>query len=186
MALGELTVSRLGEGFSVRTMSLRNGTIEDCRGCSYILNESVELWNHYTDICLHPDYKIAAKHATRISNSLKIISKALFESCPAEDTLLYLEPLLRRLEQETGEALFALIDGLFYLPMDRLSRERLAEVIETLLQKLAVAEEPLRVVILRRLDQFWPHSPVSSRPGRRSSPVRRSGWGRRGRWAWLR
>ena len=121
-----------------------------------ILNESVELWNHYTDICLHPDYKIAAKHATRISNSLKIISKALFESCPAEDTLLYLEPLLRRLEQETGEALFALIDGLFYLPMDRLSRERLEEVIETLLQKLAVAEEPLRVVILRRLDQFWP------------------------------
>ena len=35
LALGELTVRQLGERFSVRTMSLRNGTIEDCRGCSY-------------------------------------------------------------------------------------------------------------------------------------------------------
>lgn len=35
LALGELIVSRLREAFSVQAMSLRNGTIEDCRGCSY-------------------------------------------------------------------------------------------------------------------------------------------------------
>lgn len=119
------------------------------------LNESVELWNHYTDICLHPDFKIAAKHASRISNSLKIISKALFENCPPEDTSLFLEPLLERLETETGEALFALIDGLFYLPMKSLSRKRLEKVVEALLSKLSDSDEPLRVVILRRLEQFW-------------------------------
>ena len=120
------------------------------------LSESAELWNHYTDICLHPDYKIAAKHATRISNSLKIILKALFESCPYEDVPLYLDSLLPRLKTESGEALFALIDGLFYVPKDRLSREQLEDVIETLLGKLPDAGEALRMVILRRLDQFWP------------------------------
>ena len=35
LALGELVSGQLGADFSVRTMSLRNGTIEDCRGCSY-------------------------------------------------------------------------------------------------------------------------------------------------------
>ena len=35
LALGELVSGQLGPAFSVRTMSLRNGSIEDCRGCSY-------------------------------------------------------------------------------------------------------------------------------------------------------
>ena len=35
LALGERISDQLGEAFSVRIMSLRNGTIEDCRGCSY-------------------------------------------------------------------------------------------------------------------------------------------------------
>ena len=127
------------------------------------LGESVELWEHYADICLHPDYKIAAKHATRISNSLKIILKALFESCAPEDFFSYLEPLLRRLETETGEALFALIDGLFYMPLKKLHPERLEALTETLLSKLADAEEALRVLILRRMEQLLPMLPASRR-----------------------
>ncbi len=35
LALGERIAAQLGEDFSVRIMSLRNGAIEDCRGCSY-------------------------------------------------------------------------------------------------------------------------------------------------------
>lgn len=35
LSLGELVISFLDSRFSVRTLSLRNGTIEDCRGCSY-------------------------------------------------------------------------------------------------------------------------------------------------------
>ena len=139
-----------------------------------ILGESVELWNHYTDICLHPDYKIAAKHATRISNSLKVIARSLFESCAPEDAPLYLEPLLKRLETETGEALFALIDGLFFLPLGRLAPERLREVVDTLLGKLPGADEPLRVIILRRLDGFLPMLDASAReeiPGRLAAMI---------------
>ena len=120
------------------------------------LSESVELWEHYTDICLHPDYKIAAKHAARISNSLKIIGKALFESCVPEEVPLYLDSLLRRLETEDGEALFVLIDSLYYLPLDRLPQARLEALTDTLLDQFSGAEEPLRVVILRRLEGLRP------------------------------
>ena len=35
LSLGELVLESLDERFSVRTLSLRNGAIEDCRGCSY-------------------------------------------------------------------------------------------------------------------------------------------------------
>ena len=35
LALGDLVLERLDARFSVRTLSLRNGTIEDCRGCAY-------------------------------------------------------------------------------------------------------------------------------------------------------
>ena len=35
LALGDLVLDALDESFTVSTMSLRNGTIEDCRGCAY-------------------------------------------------------------------------------------------------------------------------------------------------------
>ena len=35
LALGDLVLENLAPRFSVRTLSLRNGTIEDCRGCAY-------------------------------------------------------------------------------------------------------------------------------------------------------
>ena len=35
LALGDLVLEQLDNRFSVRTLSLRNGTIEDCRGCAY-------------------------------------------------------------------------------------------------------------------------------------------------------
>ena len=35
LALGDLVLERLDKRFSIRTLSLRNGTIEDCRGCAY-------------------------------------------------------------------------------------------------------------------------------------------------------
>ena len=35
LALGDLVLENLDQRFSTRTLSLRNGTIEDCRGCAY-------------------------------------------------------------------------------------------------------------------------------------------------------
>lgn len=35
LALGDLVLDSLDKRFSVKTLSLRNGTIEDCRGCAY-------------------------------------------------------------------------------------------------------------------------------------------------------
>ena len=57
------------------------------------LTESVELWSYLED-CLHPDHKISAKHAIRISNSVKIIAENLFAYCTAEEAPHYLQPIL--------------------------------------------------------------------------------------------
>ena len=120
------------------------------------LSESVDLWMRYTERCLHPDYRIAEKHSIRISNSLKIIAKSLFENLPEGEILPYLDPLLKRLEMEDGEALFALIDGLYYLPLGRLGPDRLAQLADLLISYLSGAHESLRVIILRRLIQLLP------------------------------
>lgn len=37
LALGDLVLDALDARFSVKTLSLRNGTIEDCRGCPYVV-----------------------------------------------------------------------------------------------------------------------------------------------------
>ncbi|MBR6119476.1 MAG: hypothetical protein IKQ04_04065 [Oscillospiraceae bacterium] len=120
------------------------------------LAESVELWERYMDLCLHPDYKIAAKHTTRISNSLKIIAGSLFAACQPERRLHYLEPLLARLEREEGLAFFVLTDSLFYLPLELLSPERLEALTALLQSRYEAGDEALRVLILRRLEALQP------------------------------
>ncbi len=79
------------------------------------LSESMELWEHYMDMCLRPDYKIAAKHAMRISNSLKIIAASLLKNCSAEERRAFLEPLLERLERSDAATRFTLLDSLLSL-----------------------------------------------------------------------
>jgi hypothetical protein len=85
------------------------------------------------DMCLYPDYKIASKHALRISNSLKIIVASLLEHCDPEERLHYLNPMLDRLLQSEGSARFTLVDALFYLPLGLLPLNRRQELTELLL-----------------------------------------------------
>lgn len=120
------------------------------------LAESVQLWERYMDMCLYPDHKIAAKHALRISNSLKIIVASLIQSCDPLDALHYVDPLLDRLSTAEGEARFALIDALYYIPMELLEPERIAQLLTYFLSLLPDAEEPLAVLLLRRLETLAP------------------------------
>ena len=120
------------------------------------LTESVELWERYMDMCLHPDYKIASKHAIRISNSLKIIASSLFESCEKGMRIHYLEPLLSRLDDAEGSALFALVDSLAYLPLDILDRDRIMGLVRRLSWFSASEDESIRVLVMRRLEGMLP------------------------------
>ena len=120
------------------------------------LSESVELWEQYMDRCLYPDHKITAKHAQRISNSLKIIAASLLKSCDEHEILHYLTPMLDRIPTAEGEALFSLIDALYYVPLQKLGEERLMQLLSSFLRLLSQADEPLQVVILRRLEMLEP------------------------------
>ncbi len=57
-----------------------------------LLEEAVSLWEHYILQCLHPDRKVAAKHAQRIANSLKVICRSLFQHCTREGAQPFLTP----------------------------------------------------------------------------------------------
>ena len=121
---------------------------------SEFLAEAVQLWERYMDMCLYPDHKIAAKHAMRISNSLKIIAASLVRSCDENEILHFIEPMLDRLSTADGEARFALVDALYYIPLELLRPERIDQLLHRLLALLPEAEEPLAVLLLRRLESL--------------------------------
>ena len=120
------------------------------------LTESMELWGHYMDMCLRPDYKIAAKHAMRISNSLKIIAASLFDNCLAEERLHYLEPLLERLEHSDAQTRFPLLDALYYLPLALLPQPRLQDIVRRFELWFPEGDEALQAILLRRIEQLLP------------------------------
>ena len=120
------------------------------------LAESVQLWERYMDMCLYPDHKIAAKHALRISNSLKIIVASLVKNCDAHEVLHFIDPLFDRLPNAQGEALFALVDTFHYIPPELLGDERIGTLLTQFI-RLLPAEEPLAVLVLRRLDKLVPY-----------------------------
>ena len=120
------------------------------------LSESLELWERYMDMCLYPDYKIAAKHAQRISNSLKIIAASLIEHCAPEERLHYLEPMLARLEQAEEGPRFTLLDALYYLPLELLPKKRLRELAKQMPLWYQTGNEAVRVLLLRRLELLLP------------------------------
>ena len=120
------------------------------------LTETLELWEQYTDMCLHPDYKIAAKHAMRISNSLKIIAASLFANSAEEEQLSYLEPLLDRLENSDASDRFTLLDTLYYLPLRILPEARLRALTRRMIDWYPGEDAAIRVLLLRRLEQLLP------------------------------
>lgn len=120
------------------------------------LSESVELWERYMDMCLFPDHKIAAKHAQRIANSLKIIAASLLQNCDAHEIPHYLSPMLERLSTADGEARFALVDALYYVPLQALPQKRIETLLRQFAKLLPEADEPLQAVILRRLEMLLP------------------------------
>ena len=81
-----------------------------------LLDESVALWDSYIVQCLHPDHKIARKHALRISNSLKAICESLFASCDALLAAELAQPLFAHFDGLPETDCFVLFDALCHVP----------------------------------------------------------------------
>ena len=100
-----------------------------------ILDKTAEIWDGYVEQCLHPDRRITANHAGRISNSLKAIAESLFASCSPVEYTAMVQPLLNRLDLE-GEDRFVLAETLCHVPLEALPEEalpRLRDVIVSML-----------------------------------------------------
>ena len=114
-----------------------------------LLDESVSLWDSYIELCLHPDHKIAHKHALRISNSLKTVCEALFASCESQLAHELAQPLFAHLEGLPETDLFVLLDALCHVPAEAVGAELFATAEPQLLKMLRSGVARWQLVALR-------------------------------------
>ena len=117
-----------------------------------LLDESVDLWDRYIEACLHPDRKIAPKHAMRISNSLKTLCEYLFVDMERKEAYKMMEPLLRRLYTAEGADRVVLVDALSLVPQCCIPPEQLDHIVETLGGMLHEDEVQLQLTALSCLE----------------------------------
>ena len=124
-----------------------------------LLDESVELWQQYITLCLHPDRKNSPKHALRIANSLKTICQNLFTACSEKDAPHLLSPLLEIFYHADDNERFILADALCHVPSKYLAQ---ADVEKTslILQQMLHSDEPRQQLIAMRLLQHIKEIPA--------------------------
>ena len=137
------------------------------------LSESTDLWADYLESCLHPDHKITAKHAGRISNSLKTIAESLFQNLAPDEAPHYLRPLLDQLRTAKEGDRFVLVDAMLHVPPALLEREQALDCLVRIGDMLPGAELELQLGVLllmeRILPQAGPEGPLQVQ--QRLSPV---------------
>ncbi len=106
-----------------------------------LLDESVALWEQYIELCLHPDHKIAHKHALRISNSLKTICESLFTACEPTDAPQMAVPLFATLPNLPETDCFVIFDCLCHIPPAYIS-PALFQTAETALLRMIYSGTP--------------------------------------------
>ena len=125
-----------------------------------LLDESVELWSHYIDLCLFPDFKNSPKHTMRIANSLKTISRSLFSACDDRDAGSLMAPLLQRLHDATGnEQRMILVDALSNIPSKYLSPEDVAGLMQVLSHMVVSGDICVQVMAMRCMQHLQSEIP---------------------------
>ncbi len=113
------------------------------------LNKSLQVWTYYVSELLHPDLKIAPKHAQRISNSLKVVAQSVFEFLGPDKWPEYLQVLLDQLPRAAPADRFVLIDTFYNLPLEVFTRETAYALAQQLIALLPQSGEPEQLIILR-------------------------------------
>ena len=121
-----------------------------------LLDESVALWDSYIELCLHPDHKIAQKHAIRISNSLKAICETLFASCESRLAPALAEPLFAHLDGLPETECFVLLDALCHVPCEAVTPELFERAQPQLLSMLQSGTPRWQLVALRCIGHLRP------------------------------
>ncbi len=118
---------------------------------SALLLDALQLWKQYIGLCLHPDRKIAPKHAMRISNSLKTICESLFQSCEPSQTQELLQPLVAALLYEDDADSFVLADALCHVPTTAITDGDVQALLAKLEVLLHGGEVRLQMIVLSLL-----------------------------------
>lgn len=105
-----------------------------------LLQSAASLWARYVEDCLHPDHKISAKHAARISNSLKTIAGSLFASCDASQRRNYWLPLFHQIDKAHAPERLILMDALGHIPADCIEAEEMERILAILREMLQESE----------------------------------------------
>lgn len=113
------------------------------------LNESVQIWASYAEQCLHPDQKIAPKHALRISNSLKIVAESIFRHLSCEKWPEYLEVLLAQVRRDLPQDRFVLLDTLNHVPDAAFTPQQCQALLAQFASHLSGAAEREQIAALR-------------------------------------
>ena len=121
-----------------------------------LLEEAVALWDHYIQVCLFPDHKIAQKHALRISNSLKTISFSLFSCCEAQHGPQLAQKLFDHLPGLPESVAFVVLDCFIDLPIQYVTPEMFSLAEPELLKMLRSATPRWQVIALRALRHLKP------------------------------
>lgn len=116
-----------------------------------LLDESVALWDSYIIQCLHPDHKLARKHALRISNSLKAICETLFTSCDEASATELARPLFAHFENLPETECFVLLDALCHVPPHIVTPHLFSAAVPSLKQMLESRTARWQLVALRCL-----------------------------------
>lgn len=113
------------------------------------LNESVQLWASYVEQCLHPDQKIAAKHAQRISNSLKIVTQSVFHFLSSDKWPEYLSVLFEQIQKDLPQDRFVLWDTLYHVPDAAFQATQRHQLVTIISKNLSDATEREKIAALR-------------------------------------
>lgn len=122
------------------------------------LSESTDLWNDYLESCLHPDHKITAKHAARISNSLKTITESLFLNLAPDEAPHYLRPLLDQLHAARSGDRFVLVDAMLHVPPTLLEPEQALDCLTCIGDMLPGAELELQLGVMQLMEHILPQA----------------------------
>ena len=128
-----------------------------------LLDESIDLWQQYISLCLHPDRKNSPKHALRIANSLKTICQNLFTACSEKDAQHLLAPLLDSFYHADDSERFILADALCHVPATYLVEadiEKMSEVILQMLHSNEARQQLIAMRLLQHLQEIAVFAPV--------------------------
>lgn len=118
---------------------------------SEMLSQCAALWESFLNLLLEPDARISRRHAIRIMNSLKVVVGSLFACCKRTDVRMYLDPYIKRIEQNAPAHRFPLCDSIPHVPAELFSDDELRLLFGFCAPMLRDDEPQIQVVTLRAL-----------------------------------